>query len=280
MAFQLKLDKMLQNDISLMKVPEKTEEELDILAKKWGDAKIPWDSLWKYHMYKLGLHRKRLYLPADLPVETDLTVVTAFFSLTTTLEVVEEFFKNGKPLWIPHLGMYVDYWILYYVTQGRCRSDHNKKTRIFKHVKGDMSWISWSTLLKNSKPSDWVILPDCDVFSLICNIADKCNNVLCLLRRRTQSIDRKTAVSRASFSNLNTHPEFVPFQNNRNRDHVQFRWKYQAKKLGGNQGLSTPAKPLGLAKQSVHFMLREFHEWLPSLRAKRVGKNVRRVKSV
>ena len=264
-----------------MKVPEKTDEELDQLANRWGDAKIPWDSLWKYHMYKLGLHRKRLYLPADLPVVTDLDAITSFFSTITTDDVVEEFFKNERPLWIPHLGWYVDYWIFYYVTQGRCRSDHNKKTRIFKHAKGRMSWISWSTLLKNSKPSDWVIVSDDNVFSLICQIADKCNNVLCILRRKLQSIDRKTAFARASFSNLNNHPEFVPFQNNRNRDHIQFKWKFQARNKGGNQGLAIPPKPLGLAKPSVHFMMREYHEWLPSLRAKRrANKDVCRVKSV
>jgi hypothetical protein len=282
MAFQLKLDKMLQNDITRLRVPEKTEKELDQLANRWGTAKIPWDTLSKYHLYQLGLHRKRMYLPADLPevVNMNTDLLTSFFSVTTADEIVEEFFKNGRPLWVPHLGWYADYWVFWYVTHGRIRSDHNKKTRVFKHTKGDMSWITWSSVLKNSKPSDWIIINDDTVFQLICQVADRCNNVLCILRRNLQAIELNTAAARASFTNLNTHPEFVPFQQNRTRDHTQFRWKFQAKKKGGNQGFAAPAFPLGLAKQSVHFMMRELHEWLPSLRAKRQPKNVSRVKSV
>jgi len=263
---QLKLDAMYQRDAAdSLKPPELSEKELDEMANRYQIAKIPWDNMWKYHLYKLAEKRRymclRVYLPAELQPHG--------FEIPTISSIVDEFFKNKKPLYLPHLGQYVDYWIFYFVTSGRIRSDHNKKTRRFNYPRGDMGWVVWSSILKNSNPSDWTLVEDEDVYPLICSISDTCNAVLTAIRRQLQGIQANTACAQVSGCNLNHHPEFVPFQQNRGGQHKQFRWKFQRLKRGGNAGFKAPHAPLILPKHSIHQMMRELHEWLPSLRTRK-----------
>lgn len=127
-SYQRKLDEMLEHDLTITMLPEKSEEELDTLAERFATTKIPWDHLWKYHVYKLAVKRKQMNLPQSLE--------KGDFEIRNVDDIVVEFFRNQKPLYQPHLSHFIDYWIFYFVTEGRIRSDHNKKMRRFKYLRG------------------------------------------------------------------------------------------------------------------------------------------------
>ena len=178
--------------------------------------------------------------------------------------------ENGRPRWLPRTGQFVDYWIFWTVTDGRFRADHNKKIKVFRYYRPpEITELRWAHLLKTSEPSDWVKIPDGDAYELFVKITNACNNVMTGIRRRLHDHEIVSNSGSVCFHNLNRHPEFVPFQNNRTRDHQKYFWRFQPKKKGGNQGLEEPAKPLCIAKMSVHQIMRELHEWLPSFRRRR-----------
>ena len=258
---QQTLDNMLVRDDTFgLLLPEKSEEELDKIAELYQREKIPWISMSLFHKYKLAEKRKRMRLPLEFLTQSE-------FEIPAVQEVVERFFRNGKPIG-NFLGQYVDFWIFFFVTDGRVRSDHNKKTRIFTFERGDLSPVTWSSVLKNSCNVSWDVVRHDDVYPLVLKINDACNDVLTSIRRRIRQLPIKNAFFRATCENLTNHPEFVPFQNNRQYEHKNFRWRFQAHSLGGNCGKCAPPKSQLLNKQSVHFMMRDLHEWLPCLRNK------------
>ena len=243
-------------------LPKKTLKQLYAMQDKYASEKIPWKHLAFYHEYKLAKKRQRLALPKDL-IESE-------FQRRQTAVVVDEFFRDGKPmLMMPHLGQMVDYWIFYFVTDGRIRSDHNKKTRIFKFERGGINYVTWATILKRSEGKDWLPVDEAKAYPLICGITEACNDVLSEIRRKLQGLQIKGDCKRNQFQNLNNHPEFVPFQQNRTYDHKRFVWRYQPRKIGGNGGRYPPGRPTRLEKNSIHKMTMELHEWLPNFRAKR-----------
>ena len=246
-----------------------TAEEVGAHVDRYTRAKIPWDYLSKYYQFRKALDCKHIIKP-ELKVAEDPMI------LTDSFEAVDAFFRDdGRAKFLPEIGQYADYWILFRVTAGRVRRDHNKKMRIFKYEKPvTMTELRWAHVLKTSDPSDWVPIRDDDRYPMFVEITDTCNDVLSGLRRRLQDLEIKTNSGKVAFENLNRHPEFVPFQANRSREHQKFLWKYQAKKRGGNQGYEKPENPLCIAKQSVHFLLRELHEWLPSFRRRRPKETV------
>ena len=263
---QQTLDNMLVRDHRTNQLSEKSEEELDRMAELYQQEKIPWAHLSLFHDYKLALKRRRMHLPSDL-TKSD-------FEIPAVQEVVERFFRNGKPIG-NFLGQYVDFWIFFFVTDGRVRSDHNKKTRVFDFERGNLSPVTWSSVLKHSKGADWGAVQQDDVYPLVLEINDACNDVLASIRRRCAKFPLKNAYFRATWENLTNHPEFVPFQNNKRYEHKNFRWRFQAHQLGGNCGKGEPQKAQLFDKQSVHFMLRDLHEWLPCLREKKEKKPVK-----
>jgi hypothetical protein len=262
MNHQKTLNSMFVNERCVVPQPL-TEDEIIEHVESYNRAKIPWDHLAKYYRYRLALGQKTFVAP-------ELTEPQDLYDFPDNKDIVDRFFCDGNPRLLPRMGMFVDYWVLWEVTLGRFRSDHNKKMKVFKFEKPEtVSMLRWAETLKQSKPSDWLPVPDDVKYDTFITITDMCNDVLSRIRRRLQETEITTNSARACFENMNRHPEFVPFQNNRTRDHQKFMWRYQAKRLGGNQGYGEPAKSLCIAKQSVHFILREIHEWLPSIRRRR-----------
>jgi hypothetical protein len=268
MAHQQSLQDMFVKDSTAVELPPLTVEEVLAHAESYNRARIPWDHLTKYYVFRTALSQKHIIPPS-------LSEAQELLELPNSHDIIDKFFVDGKPALLPSLGQYCDYWIVFRATEGRFRSDHNKKLKAFRFAKPlGMSNLRWAHTLKVSKPSDWISVSDPDKYETFIKITDACNNILCGIRRRLQNLEIVTNSGRACFQNLNHHPEFVPFQNNRTRDHQKYSWKFQRKQLGGNQGFADAEKPLCVAKQSVHFILRELHEWLPSFRRRRRIKNV------
>ena len=231
---------------------------LDELERKfnWHEDTIPWSHLHKYHMYCQALAEKQFMYPE---------LVSAPFEFRDVGDIVEDFFHSTKPKG-KFLGQYVEYWILYFVTEGRYRTNHNKVTRVFKHTRGDLKWMLWSTILKNSPVSAWETV-HCDrSYNLILEITEMCNAVLAAIRRRLRRTTLNTNYRKSLYTNLQNLPEFCPFQNNRTPGHKQFRWYFEQRKKGGNGGLHKKPKAERFPKHSVHGMLREYYEWMPKIR--------------
>ena len=268
MNHQKTLEDMFVKDSTSVDLQPLTVDEILAHVDSYNRAKIPWDHLNKYFVYRSALSQKHI-------IEPKMSEPENILELPDCHDIIDSFFVDGKPRFLPSLGQFVDYWIVWKATEGRFRSDHNKKMKVFRFAKpGGMSNLRWAHSLKSSKPSDWITVTDPEKYETFIKICDACNNVLCGIRRRLQDLEITTNSGKTCFANLNQHPEFVPFQNNRTRDHQKYSWKFQARKLGGNQGYEDSAKPLTIAKQSVHFILREFHEWLPSFRRRRRIKKV------
>ena len=241
-----------------------SEDEITAHVESYTRSKIPWDHLNKYYRYRRALECKPI-------VKTTLSEAESPHDLPEVDDAVDSFFKSDcRPRWLPRTGQFVDYWIFWAITQGRFRADHNKKLKVFRYCRPPhITELRWAQLLKDSEAADWVQVPDNDSYDIFLQITDACNNVLTGIRRRLRDTEITTNSGRVCFYNLNRHPEFVPFQNNRTRDHQKYFWKFQPKNKGGNQGYEEPAKPLCIPKQSVHFLMRELHEWLPSFRRRR-----------
>ena len=99
---QQTLDNMLVRDDTFgLLLPEKSEEELDKIAELYQREKIPWISMSLFHEYKLAEKRKRMRLPLEFLGQSE-------FKIPAVQEVVERFFRNGKPIG-NFLGQYVDF---------------------------------------------------------------------------------------------------------------------------------------------------------------------------
>ena len=234
------------------------EHFLDELEEKynWHQDVIPWSHLHKYHMFRLALDEKRFFSP---------TLISAPFEFRDVTEIVDDFFYKKKPNG-KFLGQYVEYWILYFVTEGRYRSNHNKVTKVFTKKRGDLNWMTWSTVLKNAPASDWENVHPDQAYNRIIEITDVCNAVLAVIRRRLRRTTLNTDYRKSIYTNLQNLPEFCPFQQNRTPGHRQFRWYFEQRKKGGNSGLHKRYKAEKMPKHSVHGMLREYNEWVPKIR--------------
>jgi hypothetical protein len=246
-------------------VKEKVDKEgfaehfLDQLEVKynWHEEVFPYAHLYKYNMYKHAINEK----PVRIPVLPN----TPFFEFRSTVDVVEELFHKGKPM-PNYLGQYVEQWILFFVTEGRYRSNANQALFMYEKERGDLNWMTWCTVLQQSSPSDWTsVHPDLK-YNIFIQITDQCNAVLSRLLKRLRRTKIHTNYRKVVFTNLQNLPEFVPFQQNRNNQHKQFRWYFQRMKKGGNAGYKKAAKSERFPKPSIHAMLKEYGEWLPSFR--------------
>ena len=231
---------------------------LEDLEKKynWHEEVLPYAHLHKRFMFRLAIDERKYVQPVLSEGE---------FEFRKAPDVVDNFFHHGKP---KYLGEYVEYWIMYFSTEGRYRCNTNKVMRKYKKKRDHLEWMGWSAALKHSTAADWEVVHHEAVYSEIIAITEHCNAVLSCLLKRMRRTNIKTAYSKCAFQNLQNLPEFVPFQQNRTSEHKQFRWYFEATKKGGNSGLNPAAQKLRLPKQSVHRMLVEFDEWLPALRSR------------
>jgi len=239
---------------------------LDELTKKynWCEEVYPYAHLHKYYMYKLALD-ERSFVPPVFSKEP--------FEFRDSVEIVDNFFHKGKPN-TKYLGEYVEQWILFFVTEGQFRCNHNKVLREFGKNRDNTNWLVWSTTLAQSTAANWRLVHSDMMYNQIIDITDTCNAVLSRLLKRLRRVPLTGAYLRAMFTNLQNLPEFVPFQQNRTHMHKEFRWYFERLKKGGNSGYHKAAKPVRLSKHSVHAMLVEYDEWLPSLRKRSKTKPV------
>jgi hypothetical protein len=238
------------------------EHFLDELEQKynWHEEVLPYAHLYKYSMYKHAINEKRVRIP-KLPNNP-------FFEFPSTVDVVEEFFHKGKPI-SNYLGQYIEQWILFFVTEGRYRSNANQGLFMYAKERGDLNWMTWSTVLQQSSPADWTSIHDDIKYNAFIQITEQCNAVLSRLMKRLRRTKIHTNYRKVVFTNLQNLPEFVPFQQNRNNLHKQFRWYFQPVKKGGNAGYKKAAKAERFPKPSIQAMLKEYGEWLPSFRKRK-----------
>jgi hypothetical protein len=237
---------------------EFSEHFLDQLEEKynWHAEVFPYAHLFKYNMYKHAINEKRLVLPA---------LSESPFEFKNTVDIVNRFFHKGKPI-INYLGQYVEQWILFFVTEGRYRSNNNRTLFVYNKERGGIGWLTWSTVLEQSSPTDWTNIHEDLKYNIFIDITDQCNAVLTRLMKRLRRTNIHNAYRKSIFANLQNLPEFVPFQQNRNNLHKQFMWYFEPLKKGGNQGYKRSAKAERFPKPSIHAMLKEYGEWLPSFR--------------
>ena len=259
---QRSLRAMFKTDQKTVEIGTLTPQQMETHMKAYLSAKLPWDYMSKYYRYKLAMVRRAFIKPKLKEAENRL-------ELPDEHVISENFFYKNNPCLLPRMGKFVDYWIFWEVTQGRFRCNHNKVVKVYKYEKtNDISMLRWAEILKRSTADDWQTLNETEKYGLFLSITDTCNNVLIAIQRRLGDCELDTCSRRVCYQNLNRHPEFVPFQSNRTPAHKQYSWKYQAKKLGGNQGYTEPSRSDRVPKVSIHSMMREINTWLPSLRTR------------
>ena len=259
-----KVDTLWERAKQEILLPEKTEDQLDVLAEAASREVVPWAKFHKWNVYYHARDRSPIRSPHVPDANGD--------DVLEVVDIVNEFFYKGKPNW-KYLSKHVDYYVFFFVTEGRIRSDHNKKTRIFKKSRNGLTWLTWSSILKKSKPNDWNEPISCydDWMPLFKHISDTCNLVMTQILRRLSSYDLSRG-ARQKYQNLLNHPEFVATQKGREHAHKNFLWRYIGRAKGGNAGYTKPPAAERVPKQSVHQMMRDIHVWLPDMRTRKTKK--------
>ena len=217
----------------------------------------PWDNLYRYFRYQQN-NKGKVFAVVPIPVNTKNC--TEEFECRPVEEMVEEFFRNNRPV-MKYIGQFMDYWILWCVTEGRFRCDHNKAMYVLQGTRpSDWNWMQWAASLKFSQ--NWVLHPF-DSYETILAITERCNALLSAILTRVNQLNPQSDVMRNVISNCQNMPEFVPFQTNRGHEHKQFRWKFVGTKPGGSKPRNKAAPSLRLDKHSVHRLLMSLHGWLP-----------------
>jgi len=177
-------------------------------------------------------------------------------------EMMKEFFdKTGKPR-LSRLGQNVDWWIFWSVTNGFYRMDRKKRT--FTYVAAGQPTI----LDFADSKGFWDKCSGGDGgFPILAEVTESCNRLIAAVLARFSRYQKRTKPVVCFTENMIRLPEMVMFQSYRGHDHKQFRWHYQA---GPRAGGKTPrvAKPLLIPKQSVHWMMMNYHLWLPAIKNK------------
>ena len=259
---QIKLTEMYESDSKKFATEPKPQHVIEEMFDKYISATEPWDIFSSYTRYRNAVAGKQHVTPRLNLAKKTLNDLAHNAS--------DSFFNEDKPKLLPSMGMNIDYFIVWYATDGRFRCDHNKKMRVFKYERPDhISELLWSEVLRTAPRTDWILCEDHEVHENLTAISDYCNEILCQVRRRLQQYGPKTNSGQVCLKNLNTHPEFVPYQSNRTRDHRYYKYHFMGKLQGGNNGRGKPADPVTIAKNSIHSILKEYNEWLPSMRKRR-----------
>ena len=226
-------------------------------------AHSPWQFLERYnkcYMWKRGnMYYERNKLIQPHPKRNSASFWWDFKELEMDI-MVSEFFteKTGKPRF-HRLAQNVDKWLVWAVTQGFYRMDKFKNIYVFKGVN--------PTILDLHDSKGWwdnASSPQ-DNFPILRDITDAVNRLYAAVLCRLSRIEPRTKSLTCLLQNLINLPEFVMFQSYRGHDHKQFLWRYQP---GPKRGSKTPtaAKPVRIPKHSVHWILMNYHLWLPQIK--------------
>ena len=203
----------------------------------------PWEYFWRGMMFR---GRRRQTAIPDPSVSTR--------DLGDPYLDYDRFFQG------PKLQHYVDKYIFWWVTSGKYRADKNKRVWVWKGTPPHILNLADPDTRKMWTSVD-------DSYDIIIAITEECNTTLDRLRetleRRIQN--KPNIASRNALKtwalNLLDHPEFVPYPNNRDRQHKEYKWRFAAPpKMSGKRRKT--AAPLRVVKQSVARMLRDYHYWL------------------
>ena len=235
----------------------------------WPSATTPWEQLEQYTKCQIwkrttdGMPTKKFARNHLLKSHPKRTVENLWweFKEAPQDEMMKTFFTPaGKPR-LFRLGQQFDWWIFWAVTHGFYRMDRNK--RIFTYVaEGHPTILDFA----DSK-GFWDKCSCGEGFPILAEITESCNRLIAAVLARFSRYQKRTKAVVCYLENIIRMPEMVMFQSYRGHDHKQFRWHYQA---GPPAGGKTPrvAKPLQIPKQSVHWMMMNYHLWLHPIKNK------------
>ena len=245
---------------------EEITEEKESPYHDWAARTHPWDQMYARRAFTSFQDDCSL---DDYPVEVNLVEhhevpeMWCEFEARPVGDMVKDFFDEHRVL---HLGKNAHYWILWSVTQGNWRM--NKKRTMFRFMGDD------PTILKLRAFGDHWDAVESGKLGFCPNlvaITDTCNFLYGALLEKFNRLDKPGKAFQTRLENFRELPEFVPVQRNRDVCHKKHRWKHGQKSPGGEQP-DLPAQPSVPHKiNSVHFMLREYHEWLPKVYKARPG---------
>jgi len=241
---------------------------------EWPYADTPWERLEQYTKYQIWRlttsgHPAKKYARNHLLKSHPKRTVSDYwwnFQEAPQEEMMKVFFTpSGKPR-LARLAQKFDWWIFWAVTNGFYRSD--RKKRVFTYVAaGEPTILDFA----DSK-GYWDNCSSGDGFPIVGEITESCNRLIAAVLARFGRVcyKKRTKTVICYLENIIRLPEMVMFQSYRNHDHKQFRWHYQAGPKTGNR---TPkvAKPLQIPKQSVHWMMMNYHLWLPPIKTKQMN---------
>ena len=233
------------------------EDEKEPQYCDWASRFHPWDLL--YAEKAFDCFKNETFMPPE-PVEVISVKDRDFIEMWTEFQprpmkdMLGDFFDGDHVL---HLGKNAHYWILWSVTQGKWRM--NKKRAMFRFM-GDDPTIQKLRAIGNNW--DVVTSSKLDFCPNLVAITDACNFLYAALLERLTRLDKTAKSFQVRLENFSELPEFVTVQRNRDFCHKKHRWVHGKKSQGGEQP-DLKAKPsVPHVINSVHNMLREYHEWL------------------
>ena len=194
--------------------------------------------------------------------ETRVSEPHVAFQRRTNEDMLNDFFiPSGKPKLI-YLGMQVDRFIIWSVTQGRYRVDTNKKVFAYQGTESDI------LKLKYGDAKMWRRVDESSGFLILKLITKTCNELYTdLLEKLSRyEADAHSHYAKNCLTNLRNHPEFVAFQRYRGYEHKNYKWVFQPEPQGGGKEDREAAISISNKKHSVHRSLLNYHFWLPSLK--------------
>ena len=232
------------------------EEEKSNPFENWMNEPMPWGYLEQHTRSELF---KRGIFVYDNSVETRDPPHTEFEPRPEEDMLKVFFTKKGKPRFA-RFSAHADIWIFWAVTQGRYRMNREKQMFLFQGTNPGI------LKLKFSSANDWTRMED--GFNILGEIIEACTHLFCIIERKLVKYNGTTQIYKSRLENFRNIPEIVQWQSWRRPEHKkqQSRWKYQAKKLGGNKGYAKEAKNIPNEKHSVHRIVQDYHLWLPTVR--------------
>ena len=229
----------------------------------WPSATTPWELLELYtkcHMWKhnpfVRFDRNRFLKSHPKRKEA---AQWSEFREPPQEEMLSTFFTStGKPR-LFRLGQRFDWWLFWAVTNGFYRMDKNKRTYTYvgEHVPTILDF-------KDSK-GFWDNCSDGVGFPILRDITEACNRLMAAVLAKLSRWQKRTKTVVCYLDNMIRLPEMVMFQSYRGHDHKQYRWHYQPGPRCGGRAAKV-ARPMQIPKHSVHWMMMNYHLWLPSLK--------------
>ena len=245
-----------------------SDDEKEIPFEDYGEyLSTPWfyfERKKKFKLYQKGITS---YRPSGSPFESmrnydtgvALAPVVTTFQPRSMSEMIGDFFVSEKPK-LTHLGRHADLYIIWSVTQGRYRSDTNK--RVWCFLGEDPAILK----LRYADRNAWHKLLESDGFQIVKEVTALCNQLYAEILHRLMRYDGKSKFYKACLENYRNLPEFEQFQSHRGREHKTNTWQFQGAPQGGNKPAFKPIKAVANKIHSVHRTLLNYHVWLPDLR--------------